>query len=416
MNYADPILRQIAEFSPLDILLADVAVRIQLTPSDHKKAEGHYHAISEWLERDASELQGLVEIFYPQGGFAIGATTARHADDADFDIDAMVQVNWRPDIDPETALSTLHRSIRGEPGSRYYNKTDRKTRCVTVLYDGMHLDVTPAVRWSGTRDRTSYIFHSKRDRTTNESRRLVANPYGFAEWFILMTPPDAAFGQFFERRSLDFDRALRDSGARADTAPVPDHAPAYRKPRAVIALQLIKRWRNLAYDARHPKLRLPPSVVIAHSVALNANRNTSLSGELQYQVEQLLVGLELAHRRGRTYQAFNPACDGYDELTDRWPGDLSNQKTFIDELKVFAADLRILNHGTNIAEMRKILERLFGEAPARGAVRGYIDRHVQDNDRVGAFHILRSGSVPALGSTAVPAAARPTPKSTPYGD
>lgn len=32
MNFVDKIPREIASFSPLDIMLADVAVRIQLSP------------------------------------------------------------------------------------------------------------------------------------------------------------------------------------------------------------------------------------------------------------------------------------------------------------------------------------------------------------------------------------------------
>ena len=68
----------------------------------------------------------------------IGATTARHATDADFDIDVMAQIDWQANIDPEVALSTMHQAIRGEPGSRYYKKAERKTRCSTVHYDGMH--------------------------------------------------------------------------------------------------------------------------------------------------------------------------------------------------------------------------------------------------------------------------------------
>jgi hypothetical protein len=86
---------------------------------------------------------------------------------------------------------------------------------------------------------------------------LHANPYGFAQWFTAQTPPDQDFGAFFEKRSLDYDRSRMLLLEKADAAPVPDQAPAFRKSRAVIALQLIKRWRNLAYDRRHKKLRLP---------------------------------------------------------------------------------------------------------------------------------------------------------------
>src|SRR5687767_14028392 len=117
MNYSDKALREIATFSALDVMLADVAVRVQLTPTDYQKAIDHYHAIHEWLERDDSPLFGLVEEFYTQGGFSIGATVARHATDDEFDIDVMVQLTFRPDIDPEHVLSTLDYAIRSEPGT-----------------------------------------------------------------------------------------------------------------------------------------------------------------------------------------------------------------------------------------------------------------------------------------------------------
>lgn len=206
MKYTDPVLREIVAFSPLDVLLADIAVRIQLTATDHRLAVGHYHAIHQWLEREGSPLSGLIESFYAQGGFSIGATTARHAEDADFDIDAMVQVTMHPDTDPEHVLSTLLTAIRGERGTRYYDKTERKSRCVTVKYDGMHLDVTPAVVIPSLKERTSFIFHSKKTAAGFDKARLVANPWGFADWFLRQTPPEAAFGQFFERQSLDYER------------------------------------------------------------------------------------------------------------------------------------------------------------------------------------------------------------------
>src|SRR5580704_7052664 len=158
MNYSDRYLRQIASYSTVDVMLADVAVRIQLNPTDYQLAVDHYHAINEWLDREDSPLAGAVRDFYPQGGFAIGATVARHSSDDEFDIDVMADITYRIDVDPEDALATLHAAIRGERGSRYYLKTDRKTRCSTVNYDGMHLDVTPTVRLNGTVEKTGLIF------------------------------------------------------------------------------------------------------------------------------------------------------------------------------------------------------------------------------------------------------------------
>lgn len=308
MNYSDRYLRQIASYSPIDVMLADVAIRIQLSPTDYQLAVDHYHAINEWLEREDSPLKGYVRDFYTQGGFAIGATVARHSSDDEFDIDVMADLAFRADVDPEAALATLHDAIRGERGSRYYLKTDRKTRCSTVIYDGMHLDVTPTVRLTGTVEKTGFIFHSKPEDPSEPKMSLYANPDGFARWFIGQTPPDRDFGTFFERRSLDYDRERAILSKRADAAPVPEQCPAYQKSPAVIALQLIKRWRNLAYDKRHKNRRLPPSVLLAFYVASHANHTTSLAEELSHQVESILAIVGEAHDRGEKVFASNPMC------------------------------------------------------------------------------------------------------------
>ncbi len=161
MNYSDRYLRQIASYSTVDVMLADVAIRIQLSPTDYQLAVDHYHAINEWLEREDSPLA------------ASSATSIRRAASpsarpsrATRPTTSSTSTSWpispiRADVDPEDALATLHDAIRGERGSRYHLKTDRKTRCSTVNYDGMHLDVTPTVRLTGTVEKTGLIFHSK---------------------------------------------------------------------------------------------------------------------------------------------------------------------------------------------------------------------------------------------------------------
>ena len=103
----------------------------------------------------------------------------------------------------------------------------------------MRLDVTPVVRTLGRNERTSYIFHCKPSDPKEPKKTLLADPFGVADCFNAMTPPDAALGEFFEQRSLGYNRLVLES--KADSAPVPGQMPAYRQSRAIIALQLIKR-------------------------------------------------------------------------------------------------------------------------------------------------------------------------------
>ncbi len=162
-------------------MLAEIALRIQLSPTDHGKAVGRYETVSDWIDRPDSPLCGLVELTYAQGSMAIDATIARCSDRDEYDIDAMAQLGLPRDTDPEIALSLLETSIRGERGSRYYNMTTRRTRCVTIEYaDGMHLDVTPAILLPDLIERTSFIFHFKPEDPREPKLRLHANPYGFA--------------------------------------------------------------------------------------------------------------------------------------------------------------------------------------------------------------------------------------------
>ena len=420
MNYTDRHLREIASYSAIDVMLADVAVRIQLSPTDYQQAVDHYHAIHEWIERDDSPLFGLVLDFYTQGGFAIGATVARHTTDNEFDIDVMIQLAYRTDIEPEFVLSILDKAIRAEPGSRYYNKADRKTRCSTVYYDSMHLDVTPTVRLLGTNEKTGLIFHSKPENPREPKLSLHANPHGFAQWFIQQTPPDQNFGAFFEKRSLDYDRgriSLLEYAADADAVAVPDQCPAYRKSRAVIALQLIKRWRNLAYDKRHKNRRLPPSVLLAYYVATHASTARTLSDELCHQVESMVTILQAAQSRGRTVVEVNPMCPE-DVLTDRWPADLTDQSIFIDELRTFAVKLEWLRGDISLAQTQTILEELFGEKPAVSVVKEYADRLAKDVRGTGGPYLPGKASIPAavVGTSATASNVRVAPPHKFFGD
>jgi len=415
MNYVDPIRREIARFDALDVLLADVATRIQLPPREYQKAVGHYETISAWIDRPGSPLEGLVARVYPQGGFAIGATIARHETEADFDIDGMAELALSRNVDPDRPLASLFEAIRGERGSRYYDKAERKTRCVTVNYVGVHLDLTPTVLCAERLERTGLIFHSKVGEA-EKRQSLWANPYGFAEWFNSRTPAEASFGVFFEERSLQYDQSQDSIALNAEAEPVPDQLPAYRKSRALIALQLIKRWRNLVYGRKYPNLRLPPSVLLAHFVAISANRTSSLAEELLYQIESLILVTEHADKRGVKVHAVNEACSD-DILTDRWPATLGDQRIFLAELRVFADKVSLLRRGLSLPRIYEVLEELFGERPAHGALAGFAGQHEADRIAGKNVHLPKVGTIPALGAAlAAPAAARATPTHTFFGD
>jgi hypothetical protein len=178
-----------------------------------------------------------------------------------------------------------------------------------------------------------------------------------------------------------------------------------------------RRNRNLAYDRRHKNRRLPPSVLLAFYVASHANNTTSLADELSFQVERILAVVQAAHDKGKMVFARNPMC--YDDiLTDRWPENLSDQAVFIGELADFAAKLEQLRGDISLAEMQQILEDLFGEKPARSAVKDYVQRVGKDVRTAGSRFMPGNAAISAAvaGSVAAPNNARSAPSHRFFGD
>jgi hypothetical protein len=306
--------------------------------------------------------------------------------------------------------------IRGERGSMYYDMTERRTRCVTIHYaDKMHVDFTPMIRLAVRPDRVSHLFHSKPEHGNDPDRTLIANPYGFAEWFKANTPLDHDFAKVFAERSRDYERLVL--AKKADTEDLPDQQPLPLKSKAVIVLQLMKRWRNVRYDRRDG--RRPPSIMMAKLIADAANATDSLSEELLHQARAMRDVLRQWQRAGLLIQVINPTCPE-ELLTDRWPGQLQEQGRFITDLDDLVVKVERLIAGCSLEDIRKIMADLFGEAPVEQAFRAF-------NDRLGAAirdgrsqYLPQSGRVSLAGTgivsgVAAPAVARATPRHTFFG-
>jgi hypothetical protein len=403
---------------PIDFLLADVAIRVQLSPTHHSLAVSRYAAVNKWIERPGSPLQDRVEIFYPQGSMAIGATIASKLEYDEFDIDLIAQLDLPDDTPPHQMLNVLEAAIRSEPGSRYYDMTERCTRCIQVRYaDGMHLDVTPMVRIPLLAERCGFIFHARHRHAGVDDRRIVANPWGFAQWFISLTPAERRFVEAFDARVAAYADTI--VLAEAEVEPVPDLCPVHEKSMAVIALQLLKRWRNVQYDQREG--RCPPSVVLAKFVADNANRTQTLSEELLHQAQQLRLAFEQAQRRREKIVVRNPACES-DVFTDRWPDCLEAQDLFLTDLTTLVRKLELLRGDCDLATMQHVLSELLGERPTLEAIKSYNreagraivegrSRHIAGSGR---FEMPSAPAVATVTST-LATTSNATPKHTYFG-
>jgi hypothetical protein len=337
---------------PLDRILTEVALSSQLPPSLHSKADGRYQAVCKYLEAQDG-FTGNIEHFYPQGSMAIDATISSRGTENEFDLDAVAQLGgpFRTKT-PLEILLALEKALANYPVMRVV----RQTRCVTLYYsDGMHLDVTPALRMYGTLDRESLITHAKGPAASPDDRFVDMNAFGFAGWYRGRTPTEERLAKALQDRWLAMDEAY----AAAEVDDVPDQCHFMVKNTATLALQLIKRFRNVCYADYEG--RIPPSVMLSYFAGMAAKPGTSLSEMVIRQAKWIIGDIEEATLYGRLLHVANPVCEG-DVFTDRWPANLVQQNEFAKLLKALVAGLEAVQQGDLFADrLMEWLRETFGK-------------------------------------------------------
>jgi hypothetical protein len=324
--------------SPVDRLLAEIALSIQLPPSLHDKATSRYEAVRNWLEAN-SAFAGLIEHFYPQGSMAIDATISTRGTDDEYDLDVVAQLGGKfRNMPPLETLLALEDALKGYPVQRVV----RQTRCVTLFYaDKMHLDVTPALRRYSMPDRESDITHAKGPKPAADDCFVDMNAYGFACWYGERTPLEERMAEEFDRRWRE--RNGLDVRADAEVDDLPAQTDFIVKNTATLALQLLKRDRNIQY-ADYPG-RIPPSVVLSFYAGAAATPNTALSVMLIRIANWIIADIEEASLHGRGLHVVNPRCQS-DVFTDRWPETLAQQHEYAGHLRELVRGLELMQRGS----------------------------------------------------------------------
>lgn len=393
---------------PADALLMDVARRVQLSPTKHGEAEKHYHALCNWVDRSGSPLEGKVVTCYPGGSFATGTAIASRVKKDQHDVDVTIELNISPSSDPATILDLLFKAINGEEGTRYHGMVTRNSRCVTVTYDdGVRVDLMPIARLAGHPERAGHLFHWREENA--ESYHKPVNPWGFADLFNRETTFDPVFAAMFDARGLTMDGAF----AKAETEPLPEQVPLSEKSARVVALQLIKRNRDVRY--RHRQGRKPPSVVLAALALEVAPTGGGLADEMISIASHISTRLRDEGRSGRLLTVTNPSYVP-DVFTDRWPAKLDEQSLYVQDLAHLSRQLRRLQEAEiSLTEMKLILDDLFGETAASFALDELLTRSQAEAEK-GALRFGSTGRiVTAAASTVILAISTPARASTQMG-
>ena len=354
---------------PLDALLADIAIHVQLPPGLHATARGRATAVQEYLGRAGSPLEGRIIRFYIQGSMAIDATISTRGTDDEYDIDVVIELDLPPGTTPSEVLDALYDALKDYKVSR----VTRQTRCVTLHYaDGMHLDVTPSKR-IGAKEFESSIFHAKPGEAPRLHAEVPMNAFGFATWYNLRTPEEERFAKAYGARMDEVYGVL----AKADPIvhDVPDQSPLPVKSVTTVALQLIKRFRDI-WSAERPG-RYPPSVMLSCHAGNAASPGMTLSEMVMRQARWTANAIDKAEALSRLVEVCNPEM--WDDcFTDRWPENRRQQREFASALHELANGLDQLRHGNaELEDMQDWMRERFGPLVVSHSLETLVGRNGQ---------------------------------------
>jgi Second Messenger Oligonucleotide or Dinucleotide Synthetase domain len=358
----------------LDELLLDVATIIEPSNADRKIIDRRYRSLKTHLERPASQLSKYLKEdesrIYSQGSVSVSSVIISGDEDDRFDVDAIVEFETPQDWSSKKPLDVLYEALQGFPSAE---SIVRNTRCVTVNFAFMHLDVTIMDPHTEPRyERVGSIFHSP---DKGDSYRVTSNPFGFATWFRSSVFFQQGVGSFAERiakrRVESFvDRLTEADKKAADQDALPPMLPPRFDAQQVVALKLMKRYLNLRYSSL--EVRKPPSIYITKKAADCGFEPMGLTEQLIRLAESVRSQMDLSLSVARGPDERNPECFE-DRLNDRWPETQEDRFTLHASMINLIAGIESAKK-SSFADIVTWISKTFGERVTSRSVENHLSR------------------------------------------
>jgi hypothetical protein len=352
----------------LDAILDHLVEAVQLTATQRADAEGKYNAVGGWLHAENSRMRVFDPQIFAQGSLRID-TTVKPLAREEFDLDLVCELAASDALTPGGAYELLW-SRMSEHGT-YRELIERCPRCIRINYAGdFHLDIVPAI--PDPVDGGTALLIPDRDLQSWHP----SNPKGYAVWF-----EDMARLPILEKKHT--------LGATIEPLRAPE--PAATKAPLKLAVQLLKRWRDVAFGARQEAP--PPSIVL-----------TTIAGRV-YGKERHVTDALSAILSGtlscsyRSLSALTNPANPREFICERWLAAPGAYDAFCEELTQFAAAWQTLvQHGTFPAVGTDLM-RLFGETPVRRALKAYAATFTKAREDGSLRAVSKTGTLVTGGAT-----------------
>jgi SMODS domain-containing protein len=303
----------------LDLMLFDACDSLQLSPTQHQKAEDRYHAIAKVINAENSPFWRWESNIYSQGSMRLRTTVKPIDTPHDLDLVCEFDVS-HDDVYPMVLLDGMFK-LFSEHGV-YGGMVTKKNRCLRIEYkDEFWLDILPACR--DDHNGGTYIQVPDRDLL----HWKPSNPIAYADWFKNVS----------RRIVVKFSDSRRELiVAEATVEPLPALQTTEEKTMIQLVVQLLKRWRDVHYaNSEYP----PISIVLTTLAADLYTGEQSISKALLEVLNGIVARLDAAHAQDRRLEVLNPVHPEED-FSERWNSCPGAYLEFNDGIRKFATTWR----------------------------------------------------------------------------
>jgi len=330
----------------LDTLIRGGLKALDITEVERERVVSRYTELGEALDEHWIHTRGDNAIS-PQGSFALGTVVRNVHRNDDIDIDCVAlkdvaktsvsQADLKADVG--TAARTYARSAHSDAP-----QLSQCSRCWTLSWPGMHLDILPAIPNDDAGGSNIWIT----DREV--SRWLPSNPGGYADWFRDRMSSELLLERVVEAKRLEVE-----------------DVPEWRV-RTVLqrTVQALKRHRDIFFSGRLDER--PSSIVITTLAALAYTGSGDLYEVLRDVPSRMAE--HLTRVQGR-WTLPNPVQAG-ENFTDSWVSEPKRAEHFFEWVDEAERTFRGFGMSKSLDRTLPLLENAFGDrfASAAGASLG----------------------------------------------
>lgn len=363
----------------LDDVLKLICEELQISESRYKQAEERYKTVNKHLEAERSPFYAFKPDIYPQGSMRLNTTVKpiEGPHDLDFVLELAVSHDH---VDPMKLLHSLYVYLKDS--DIYGPMTTLKNRCARIEYaNEFYMDLLIACK-NFSAPGTCIKVPDRKAEDWKDS-----NPRGYATWF--------------ERRSALYRPELRRVIEAAE--PIPEQQSVAEKTPLQLAVQLLKRWR----DIRFKDATIAPISIVLTTLAGNKyNGEPSVSGALREILDGMVAEIAIADSRSDRVRVHNPS-NLAEDLSERWDENPKAYLAFRDGIRELRQQwATILTKQRNVPDA---LQELFGETVKSAFTKQAL--RMRDDHEKGRLGVASTGVI-GLVSSSTPK----TPVHTFYGE